>query len=114
MLPEPEASDERKNNQTEDENGNRQTAKSVDSSLALTRINSGYQVWRNVLRSSRLILAPMVDQSELAFRMLARSFGAQCTFSPMFNANVFVNSAKYRQGCLQVAPELDRPFIIQV
>ena len=77
-------------------------------------INAGYQFWRDVLKSSRYILAPMVDQSELAFRLLVRRYAVECTYSPMFHAALFVKDPKYRRVCLQVLPELDRPLIIQV
>lgn len=78
------------------------------------RSNDGQQFWRDVLRSSRFVLAPMVDQSELAFRIMVRRYQVECTYSPMFNASIFVKDPKYRRDCLQVLPELDRPLIIQV
>lgn len=74
----------------------------------------GMLFWRTRLKSSRYILAPMVDHSELSFRMLVRQLGVQCTYTPMFNAKVFVRNAKYRDYCLQISEELDRPYIIQV
>lgn len=85
----------------------------VDPSLSLT-INPGHQFWSEILGSSKFILAPMVDQSELAFRLLVRKYQVQCTYSPMFNSNIFVKDGKYQRDCLQVLPQIDRPFIIQV
>lgn len=70
--------------------------------------------WQTRLKSSRYILAPMVDHSELAFRILVRRFGVQCTYTPMFNAKVFVSNPKYRDHCLQISLEHDRPYIVQV
>ncbi|KAF7490257.1 tRNA-dihydrouridine(16/17) synthase [NAD(P)(+)]-like [Sarcoptes scabiei] len=69
--------------------------------------------WTEILKSPRNILAPMVDQSELAFRLLVRQFDVHCTYSPMFNSGIFVKDVKYQQSCLKVVPELDRPLIIQ-
>jgi len=73
--------------------------------------NSGFALY-NLLGKPQRLLAPMVDQSELAFRMLTREYGAQLTYSPMWHAGIFCRDAGYRKNALQISPE-DRPFIIQ-
>ncbi|KAJ7221424.1 dihydrouridine synthase-domain-containing protein [Mycena pura] len=81
---------------------------------------SGYDFYREVLGSPKHIVAPMVDQSELAFRRLCRRYGAQLVYTPMINAKLFADpNKKYRNQFFDVRSgeegeaTIDRPLIVQ-
>lgn len=68
----------------------------------------------NKIGRPKRILAPMVDQSELPWRILARRSGADLCYSPMFHSRLFGESEDYRNKVFstRTIPE-ERPLIIQ-
>jgi tRNA-dihydrouridine synthase 1 len=63
------------------------------------------------------VLAPMVDQSDLPFRLQCRSYGTNLAFTPMIHAKLFATAPAYRQKFMPRTAETcptDRPLIAQL
>jgi tRNA-dihydrouridine synthase 1 len=60
-------------------------------------------------------VAPMVDQSDLPFRLQCRQYGAQLCYTPMIHAKLFVTQKSYRKK-FRVREQFpqDRPLIAQL
>jgi len=71
----------------------------------------GMEFFRSI-GSPRFVCAPMVDQSELAFRMLTRRYGAELAYTPMLHSRLFSENAKYRKQQFTTCAE-DRPLFAQ-
>ena len=72
---------------------------------------TGYALYAH-LGNPKYILAPMVGQSELPFRMLTRRYGAQLCYTPMVHSRLFVENEKYR-NTIFTTTETDRPLVVQ-
>lgn len=60
----------------------------------------------------RYVTAPMVDASELPFRLLNRRHGVSLAYTPMFHAALFASSPRYRAEHWTTT-SADRPLAVQ-
>ncbi|KAK9284331.1 hypothetical protein L1049_023502 [Liquidambar formosana] len=76
-----------------------------------SRIELAWAHWKK-LGEPKLIVAPMVDNSELPFRMLCRKYGAEAAYTPMLHSRIFTETEKYRSQEFTTCKE-DRPLFVQ-
>ncbi|KAI4325894.1 hypothetical protein MLD38_031258 [Melastoma candidum] len=77
----------------------------------LSRADRAWAYWTALGRPS-LVVAPMVDNSELPFRMLCRKYGARAAYTPMLHSRIFTENEKYRSQEFTTCKE-DRPLFVQ-
>ena len=74
---------------------------------------TGWDWWRSI-GSPKYVCAPMVDQSELPFRLLCRELGTTLAYTPMMHARLFTEVPEYRRLHFDPEPTLDRPLVGQL
>jgi tRNA-dihydrouridine synthase 1 len=75
---------------------------------------AGWRYYDSIGRPKH-VCAPMVNQSELAFRVLCRRYATEVCYTPMFHAEIFGKDPKYREEAMQIppVPAQDRPLVVQ-
>lgn len=69
-------------------------------------------LWYQGLNSPKYIIAPMVNQSELAFRLLCSRYGAHLAYTPMYHSKLFIQFESYRKEQFETCMG-DSPIIAQ-
>ena len=73
---------------------------------------TGYELWAQ-MGAPKYVVAPMVDQSELAFRMMCRKYNpSTLCYTPMIHARLF-NEDKHYEREFFTTCEGDRPLFVQ-
>ncbi|CAI9110213.1 OLC1v1010203C1 [Oldenlandia corymbosa var. corymbosa] len=75
------------------------------------RIERAWSHWKKI-GQPKFLVAPMVDNSELPFRMLCRKYGADGAYTPMLHSRIFSENEKYRSEEFTTCKE-DRPLFVQ-
>jgi len=73
---------------------------------------TGMAWWRSI-GAPRFVCAPMVDASELPFRLLTREFGATLAYTPMMHARLLVEQPGYAAEHFSTCAA-DRPLVAQL
>ncbi|KAE8721561.1 tRNA-dihydrouridine(16/17) synthase [Hibiscus syriacus] len=79
--------------------------------IVVSRIERAWAHWTK-LGCPKFIVAPMVDNSELPFRMLCRKYGAEAAYTPMLHSRIFTENPKYRSEEFTTCKE-DHPLFVQ-
>jgi tRNA-dihydrouridine synthase 1 len=80
----------------------------------ITKLLQKYPNPNSMRHDKALVVAPMVDQSDLPFRLLARRYGANLCYTPMIHSRLFVTSKQYRSKFSGTWLDADRPLIAQL
>ena len=65
-------------------------------SLQTSHAAKAWHFYHKVLGNPKYFCAPMVDASELAFRLLTRRYGVHVAFTPMIHSASFNSGVKFR------------------
>ena len=82
-------------------------------------VKQAWEFYHTTLHSPTNFAAPMVDQSELQYRLLTRRHNTHVCYTPMFHSRLMTEDVKYRQKvmydlrCSDTTTSIDRPLLVQ-
>ena len=92
------------------------TNKNLDTNNSPDNMGGNHQR-STIYGNSKYILAPMVEGSEPAFRLLTRKYNTEWCFTPMWHSTNFVQNSGYQKETLNSLRQLegcsDRPLTVQ-
>jgi tRNA-dihydrouridine synthase B len=68
---------------------------------------------KNLVLKNPFFLAPMVDVTDLPYRMLCRKYGASIAYTEMINIGAIIHENKKTKMMMETAPE-DKPLGVQI
>ena len=74
---------------------------------------TSYEFWQRI-GSPKHVCAPMVDQSELSFRILAGRHGCDLVYSPMYNGKMMVTNKTYLKDVIYDHRKAEKPTFTQL
>lgn len=78
-----------------------------------SHIKEAWNFYNTKINAPKYITAPMVDQSDLAFRMLTRKYKVDLCYTPMMNSKIMVQEKGYLKSNFE-KDKYDRPLFVQL
>ena len=73
-----------------------------------------FKFYRETLKNPEIILAPMVDGSDITYRSFLLKHKIDLCYTPMILSKMFVESKTYRREVVNTLDPLERPIVIQI
>eukprot|EP01084_Bolivina_argentea_P008414 15761_1 len=94
-----------------------QLPKLIDELLLHFDVSTPYKIFIDKLSSPKHIMAPMVFESDLAFRMMTRHYNTKLCYSPMITSKLMIQDYEIDPKNINkhiITCALDRPLIVQL
>ena len=116
---EPEELQDNQNNQNQQnqlnqQNNQNQTENSENTPKKMLTTEERFKFYNEVLKKPEIILAPMVDGSDVSYRSFLLKHGINLCYTPMVMSKMFVESKTYRREIVKSLVPEERPIIIQI
>ena len=76
-------------------------------------MNSHWEWWESI-GSPKTVLAPMIERSDLAFRIMCRKYGCEIAYTQMLHAMVLAKKHDRKYIAEYITSSNDSPLIVQL